>query len=275
MDASLGHTLGATVVEVDQVSFWYDGGAFIPRTNPVLDKVSLTAYEGDFIGLVGPNGGGKTTLLKLILGLLHPFRGSIRVLGRPPREASGWVGYVPQHADFDRHFPIRVEDLVLMGRLHKGPWIRRYRSVDREAAQEALRVVDLENCASRPLGTLSGGQRQRALIARALASQPKLLIMDEPTAGVDSHVEQDVYDLLRRINQGEVTSQGPTTIILVSHDLGFISSYVNRVACLNVRLVCHPTEQITGAVIEDLYRGPVHFVKHNHIVTNRRQSKND
>jgi zinc transport system ATP-binding protein len=176
------------------------------------------------------------------------------------------VGYVPQHTEFDRHFPIRVEDLVLMGRLHRAPRVGGYRSADREAAREALRAVDLEDFGSRPLGTLSGGQCQRALIARALASQPKLLIMDEPTAGVDSHVEQDIYDLLKQINRGTLINQAPTTIILVSHDLGFISSYVNRVACLNVHLVCHPTEQITGAVIEDLYRGPVHIVKHDHIV---------
>ncbi len=253
-------------VEIDRVRFRYKKGVFTHQSCPVLEDVSLVVQEGDFIGLVGPNGGGKTTLLKIILGLLEPEQGSVRVFGRPPKEAAGLLGYVPQHADFDRHFPIRVEELVLMGRLHKAPLFGGYRSRDREAAREALCAVGLAGFEHRPLNTLSGGQYQRAFIARALAGHPKILLMDEPTAGVDSYGEQEIYQLLRQLNQGKLLPNGPTTILTVSHDLGFISSYVNRVACLNLRLVCHPTEQITGAVIEDLYRGSVHMVKHNHIV---------
>lgn len=253
-------------VEINQVSFRYRRGPFRRQDAPVLQEVSLVVHERDFIGLVGPNGGGKTTLLKIILGLLKPEDGWVRVFGRSPKEAAGLVGYVPQHMDFDRHFPIRVEELVLMGRLHQAPLFGRYRSADREAAREALRAVGLAEFGPRPLSSLSGGQYQRVLVARALAGHPKILLMDEPTAGVDSHGEQEIYQILKQLNQGKLLVHGPTTIITVSHDLGFISSYVNRVACLNLRLVCHPTEQITGAVIEDLYRGPVHMVKHNHIM---------
>jgi len=254
------------VVEVNQVYFRYKRGGFTHQGPAILEDVSLSVQKGDFLGVVGPNGAGKTTLVKIILGLLKPDRGVVRVLSRSPEEASSLVGYVPQHTHFDRHFPICVEDLVRMGRLHKAPRIGGYSPADRQAAREALHAVNLEDFRTQPLSALSGGQYQRALIARALANQPEILIMDEPTASVDTHAQQALYDLLQRINRGDLPPHAPVTIILVSHDLGFISSYVNRVACLNVRLVCHPTEQITGTIIKDLYRGPVHIVKHNHIV---------
>jgi len=236
------------VVEIDQVGFAYDGDL-------VLEDVTLTVRDGDFLGVVGPNGSGKTTLLKIILGLIHPLRGKVRVFGRPPDRARHLVGYVPQHADLDSSFPINVTDVILIGRLGKAPRLGRYKKIDRQTAEEAMQEVEIYDLRNRRFGTLSGGQKQRVLMARALVGEPDLLLLDEPTTSVDGRVEQDIYELLKRLNE-------KVTIILVSHDLGFISSYVKHVACVNRRLVCNPTNEITGDVIEACYGGPVHMLKH-------------
>lgn len=237
-------------VELKQVYFRY-------LSDWVLDDVSLTIEEGDFVGLVGPNGGGKTTLLRLVMGMLHPEAGSIRVFGKTPSRAVVSIGYVPQHMGLDRDFPIRVCEVVLSGRLSQSRWGIRYGREDRTHACEALAEVGMEAHWQDHFGSLSGGQRQRVLIARALANQPRLLIMDEPTSNVDSLSQQQIYDLLHRINQR-------CTLVLVSHDLGVVSSHVNKVACLNHRLVTHPTADVDGAVIQDLYGAHVHFVDHAH-----------
>ena len=236
------------VVEIDQVGFAYDGDL-------VLEDVTLTVRDGDFLGVVGPNGSGKTTLLKIILGLIHPLRGKVRVFGRPPDRARHLVGYVPQHADLDSSFPINVTDVILIGRLGKAPRLGRYKKIDRQTAEEAMQEVEIYDLRNRRFGTLSGGQKQRVLMARALVGEPDLLLLDEPTTSVDGRVEQDIYELLKRLNE-------KVTIILVSHDLGFISSYVKHVACVNRRLVCNPTNEITGDVSEACYGGPVHMLKH-------------
>lgn len=236
------------VVEISHVDFAYDGPL-------VLEDISLTVEEGDFLGVVGPNGSGKTTLLKIILGLLHPLRGQVRVFGKTPERARDLISYVPQHAELDTSFPISVMDVVLIGRLGKAPALGRYRKSDRQAAEEAMREAEIETLRNRRFGTLSGGQKQRVLMARALVGKPELLLLDEPTASIDGRVEQGIYELLEKLNER-------ATIVLVSHDLGFISTYVNHVACVNRRLVCNPTRQITGDVIEACYGGPVHMLKH-------------
>jgi zinc transport system ATP-binding protein len=236
------------VVEVDHIDFAYDGTL-------VLEDITLTVQEGDFLGVVGPNGSGKTTLLKIILGLVHPTRGKVRVFGDSPERGRRFIGYVPQHANLDTTFPISVTDVVLIGRLGQAPVLGRYRKIDREAAEEAMHEAEIYDLRNRRFGKLSGGQQQRVLMARALVGKPQLLLLDEPTASIDGRVEQDIYDLLKKLNQ-------KVTIVLVSHDLGFISTYVNRVACVNRRLVCNPTEKITGDVIEACYSGPVHMLKH-------------
>ena len=205
--------------------------------------------------MVGPNGSGKTTLLRILLGLIHPLRGNVRVFGQPPERARHLVGYVPQHADLDSSFPISVVDVVLIGRLGKAPRFGRYRKTDRQAAEEAMEKVEIHDLRNRRFGALSGGQKQRVLMARALVGKPDLLLLDEPTTSIDGRVEQDIYELLKRLNE-------KVTIILVSHDLGFISSYVKHVACVNRRLVCNPTDEITGGVIEACYGAPVHMIKH-------------
>jgi len=236
------------VIEIDMVDFAYDGDL-------ILEDISLTVKEGDFLGVVGPNGSGKSTLLKIILGLIHPLSGTVRVFGQPPEGARHLTGYVPQHADLDSSFPISVKDVVLIGRLGKAPCLGGYRKADRQAAEEAMQEVEIYNLRNQRFGTLSGGQKQRVLMARALVGKPDLLLLDEPTTSVDGRVEQDIYELLKKLNE-------KVTIVLVSHDVGFISTYVNRVACVNRGLSCDRTEHITGDMIEACYGGPVHMLKH-------------
>ncbi len=236
------------VIEIQDVSFGYDGPV-------ILENLNLAVDQGEFLGIVGPNGGGKTTLLKLMLGLLEPDTGVVRVLGRAPSESRRSVGYVPQFVRFRRDFPISVEETVLLGRLGRAPALFGYSSADRDAAERAMRQAEVLAFRRKPLSALSGGELQRVLIARALAAEPELLLLDEPTANIDLRVEKDVFDLLKQLN-------AHATIVVVSHDIGFISRYVTRVACLNRTLICHTTDEITGEVITELYGRPVHMVHH-------------
>jgi zinc transport system ATP-binding protein len=239
-----------SAVSLREVSFSYGGPC-------VLDRVSLEVAENEFIGIVGPNAGGKSTLLKLMLGLLEPLRGQVRVLGQPPERSRSQIGYVPQYPLFSRDFPITVEQTVLMGRLGKSGLFGGYRRRDREMARQAMRETEVADLAARQLSTLSGGQLQRVLMARALACEPRILMLDEPTANIDMRVETEIFDLLKQFNQS-------MTIIVVSHDVGFISGYVNRVACLNRTLICHHTAAIDGDTIRSLYDADVKMVEHRH-----------
>lgn len=239
------------VIQIDDVSFAF------PFSPPVLDHIDLEVTEGEFVGLVGPNGGGKTTLLKIILGLLKPSAGRIRVLGKPPEEGRSEIGYVPQFATFPRNFPISVRDTVLMGRLGKTRPIFGYTRADKTAAEAVMRRAHIQHLGDAPIEALSGGHLQRVLVARALVCEPRILILDEPTANIDLRGEEDIFDLLKEMHR-------QLTIVLVSHDISFISQYVNRVACLNRTLICHGTEVITGEVIERLYGEPVHIIHHTH-----------
>jgi zinc transport system ATP-binding protein len=176
-------------------------------------------------------------------------------MGRVPAEARHAIGYVPQFVTFRRDFPISVEETVLLGRLGLAPTFGGYSKADREAGQQAMAETEVLEFRKRSLSTLSGGELQRVLIARALATDPKLLLLDEPTANIDLRVEKDIFDLLNEINTR-------TTVVVVSHDIGFISRYVKRVACLNRTLICHATSEITGEVIAELYGRPVRMVRH-------------
>jgi len=237
-------------IELQGVDFSYQDAL-------VLQGVDLKVPRGEFLGIVGPNAGGKSTLLKLVLGLLRPQRGRVWVLGSDPGRMRGRIGYVPQYPPFRRDFPINVEQLVLMGRLGAGHWVGGYSRQDRELVAAMLRETGISAQAKRQIGALSGGQLQRALIARALATEPEILVLDEPTANVDSRMEEDLFDLLHRLNQC-------MTILLVSHDIAFITSHVHRVACLNRTLVCHPTSELEGQMIRDLYDSHVCMVDHQH-----------
>jgi zinc transport system ATP-binding protein len=241
---------------VSEVIIALEGVRFGYEETPVLEDISLEIERREFLGIVGPNGSGKTTMLKLILGLLSPQQGRITVFGRPPAQMRQRLGYVPQFATFKRAFPITVRDTVLQGRLGKTRPLFGYRAADREAAGRAMAETDILDLQQRPLADLSGGQRQRVLVARALASEPDVLILDEPTANIDPRVEAGVFDLLKRLNER-------VTVIVVSHDIGFISNYITRVACLNRRLVCHSTSMITGELIQELYGNPMQMVHHD------------
>jgi zinc transport system ATP-binding protein len=221
----------------------------------VLEDVNLSVYEGDFVGLIGPNGGGKTTLLRVLLGLLPPMRGEVRVLGRPVKEGRRAIGYVPQVIEFDRDFPISVWDVARMGRLGHRGLLKRYTAEDGAVVAEALRQVELFDLRHRPIGALSGGQRQRAYIARALATQPQILLLDEPTSSVDPQVSGNIYELLRKLNDR-------VTILLVSHDMSAISSYVKTVGCLNRRLFYHGGQQLTAEMLEMAYQCPIDLIAH-------------
>jgi zinc transport system ATP-binding protein len=236
------------VITVENVSYAYDN-------LPILSNVDLTVHAHDFLAIVGPNAGGKTTLLKLILGLLKPTSGHIHVFGQDPARARARIGYMPQHASLDPLFPVSVSDVVLMGRLTGGK-IGFFNRRDKETAVEALRKVEMHDLSFRPFSALSGGQQQRVLIARALVSNPELLILDEPTSHVDMAVETELYEILSSLNT-------QMTIVLVSHDLGFVSQYVKNVACVNKLVRVHPTCEISGEMINEIYGTDVHMVRHD------------
>jgi zinc transport system ATP-binding protein len=247
-----------SIIELRNVSFAYNGTS-------VLDDVTLTIGARESVCMVGPNGGGKTTLLRLVLGQLRPTKGTVRVFGRSPEQVRLRMGYMPQHAQYDPQFPATVMDIVLMGRLG-GPgllgrlgWFSRE---DRRAALEALARVHLDDLASRPFAALSGGQRQRVLIARALCCEPELLLLDEPTANVDTLVEARLFEVLQELARS-------MTVVVVSHDLGFVSNLAENVLCVNRRVVAHPTSQITGELIREMYGGDVRMVRHSDVVCHR------
>ncbi len=240
---------GESVIALEHVSYAYNGVR-------VLEDVSFDVHEREFISIVGPNGGGKTTLLKLILGLLPPASGVVRVFGDSPGRARHRLGYTPQHASYDPQFPVTVLDVVLMGRLGQR-WGGRYSRADRHAAMEALEEMRLQDACGEPFCSLSGGQQQRALIARALVSSPDLLLLDEPTSSMDLAVESRLFGILQELNRR-------MTILMVSHDLGFVSSIVRSVICVNREVVFHPTSDITGEIIKEVYGGDYRMIRHDH-----------
>jgi len=237
------------IIKVENLAFSYNG-------ENVLENVNLAINEQEFIWIVGPNGGGKTTLLKLLIGLLKPDSGSIDILGQSPQKARKYIGYMPQHVSLDEQFPIDVMDVVLMGLLGNGEPVGPYRSSDTEAALEALRQVGLYEKRSQPFSSLSGGQRRRLLIARALVGQPKILLLDEPTANLDSASEQELFKLLQELNS-------QLTIVLVSHDPAFVSEYVKRVVCVNRHVHEHPTTAVSGSYVSEFYGDNRRIVRHD------------
>ena len=235
---------------IEMASVWFGYG-----DRPVLEGVDLAIGPREFVSLVGPNGGGKSTLLKLALGLLTPQRGRVRLLGQEPAQARWRVGYMPQFAQLDPQFPVTLIDVVLMGRLRGLAPVGPFGAAHRRAAEAALSEVGLFEERKRSFAALSGGQRQRGLIARALACEPELLLLDEPTANLDMKVEEQLYDLLSQLSRR-------LTVVLVSHDVGFVSQFVQRVVCVNRRVSVHSTSQITGEVISELYGRDVRMVHH-------------
>ncbi|MFX0194989.1 MAG: metal ABC transporter ATP-binding protein [Candidatus Hodarchaeota archaeon] len=222
---------------------------------PTLEAITLSVKQQDFLGIIGPNGGGKTTLLKVLLGLVKPSRGTITVLGGPPEQTRKYVGYVPQYTLFDPEFPISAWDVVLMGRLGRTCRFRRYTKEDRRITRHMLQFVEMEEFRDHPLAKLSGGQKQRVLIARALVTEPKLLLLDEPTANIDPEMQTHIYDLLHELNE-------KIPIILVSHDIGALSEHVNKIACLNQRLFYHNSKELTEEMLQGAYSCAVQLIAH-------------
>jgi zinc transport system ATP-binding protein len=229
-----------------------------------LEHIDLRVTEGTFLGLIGPNGGGKTTLLKCILGLLKPDSGTVLVMGEPaghPR-TRGLLGYVPQEPVTDFGFPVSIYDVVMMGRYPRlGPF-RRATSEDHEAVRKALNQVGVAELANRAIGALSGGQRQRAFIARALSSEPRILLLDEPMAGVDAKAQNQFYRLL-----GKLREELSLTVVLVSHDIGVIPYYTEEIACVNQTLHLHgkPDEVLTSESLRQAYGCEVELLVHGKI----------
>ena len=235
------------VINLRNVWVHYDG-------TPVLEDVSITVYQHDFLGIIGPNGGGKSTLLRVMLGLVKPSRGEVRVLGGDPEHNRRYIGYVPQYSLFDINFPINVRDVVLTGRAGHALF-RRYTDQDKELAYNALKMVDMLPFENRQIGELSGGQRQRVFIARALAAGPKVLLLDEPAAGIDARMQTEFYELLEKLKE-------KMAIVIVSHDITAISIYVDTIACLNRKLFYHGSKEITPEDLMATYQCPVELIAH-------------
>lgn len=251
-------------VELRGIGFSYGEATF-------LEDVNLTVEAGDFLGIIGPNGSGKTTLLRIMLGLLPPSKGTVALFGQSPAAFHTWrrIGYVPQKAILDPALPATVEEVVSTGLLPP-LWTRLRLPAGRHGADawartirihESLALVGMEAHAATRIGRLSAGQQQRVLIARALASNPEILILDEPTTGIDPEVQTGFYALLRRLNR-----ERKVTLVLVSHDIGVVAKEVTKLACLNRRLLFdgRPTDFFTDSAFTALYGRSVQMVVHEH-----------
>jgi zinc transport system ATP-binding protein len=238
-----------TAIHIDNLTVYYGD-------TPALKNVSLDVNQGEFLGIIGPNGGGKSTLLKAILGLTPITSGKIQILSKEISNSRVSIGYVPQFATMDRRFPISALEVVLTGRIKSGlSLFMRYSKTDKRIAYQQLERVGIEKLADRQISKLSGGEFQRLLIARALTINPKLLLLDEPTASVDAISRDQIYDLLEDLNK-------EMTIVLVTHDLLAVSSKVRKLACLNGYLVYHGEPQLNEHIVKELYGCPVDLIAH-------------
>lgn len=231
-------------LSVRQLSFLYE------KQRPVLENLSFSAKRGEFIGIFGPNGGGKTTLLRLLLGLLKPSQGAIEILGASPSTVSHRVGYVPQMRRFDPQFPISVMEVVLQGRLSHHRKFGGFSETDRALAHSALHNVGLGDRTNFPFGKLSGGQVQRTLLARALVAEPEILLLDEATAGIDAQAVKEILDFLLAL-------KGKMTILLVTHQLQEVARDMDRLFCINRQLTIYSPEQVCEHYALGLYHPPL------------------
>lgn len=238
------------IIEIKNLSAGYDG-----RT--VLRDVNLTIYEHDFLGVIGPNGGGKTTLIKCILGLLKPFGGEILFHSQLPSSGKEQLsmGYLPQYNSIDRKFPITVEEVILSGLSSQKPLASRFTAAHREKARSVIARMGLEGMEDRAIGALSGGQLQRALLGRAIISDPEVVILDEPSTYIDKRFEARLYELLAEINR-------ECAIILVSHDIGTVLQQVKSIACVNETLDYHPDTGVTEEWLERNFHCPIELLGH-------------
>lgn len=233
-------------VEIKNVSLKYN-------EHLILDDICLNIGERDFMAIIGPNGGGKSTLLKLILGILKPDSGKIKVFGKDPVKARDSMGYLPQNIKFDPDFPINVFETVLTGRYHG--LFKGYTDEDSAAVLKVLEDMEISDLKDRQISKLSGGQMQRVFIARAIVREPKLLIMDEPMASIDPEMQSSFYKLMSDLKD-------KMAIILVSHDVGAVSTHVDKIACLNRKLYYHGDVEDSAHGLEEIYHCPIELISH-------------
>lgn len=243
--------MNENIIEITGVNFNQDASR-------ILEDINLEIKRGEFLGIIGPNGAGKTTLLKIMLGLIKPTSGTIRLFGEDIHHFKDWykIGYIPQHAlNYDANFPVNVFEVVSMGRFSKKGFFKNLGKEDMQVIDDVLGIVGMKEYKNRRIGELSGGQQQRVFIARALASQPELLILDEPTIGVDIAGQKEFYDFLEKLNK-----EKKITLVLVTHDISNITSHVGKLACINKKMFygCHP-EELFGYAPEGMK-----FVHHLH-----------
>lgn len=227
-----------SVIKADGIYFSYN------KQNNVLTDINFEVMKNDYVGIIGPNGGGKSTMLKIILGLLVPDKGQISVFGLNPKKARDKIGYVPQYSKIDINYPISVWDVVMSGLLGNKRLGSSFNKSEKTKAEKILKQLKLFKLRNRAIGELSGGQRQRVIIARALVRNPKLLLLDEPTNNIDEASGWDLYELLHKLNKH-------VTIIIVSHDVDIISRYVKKIFCLNNQMVCNDATKITSEEINE------------------------
>ena len=221
----------------------------------VLRNISLDVWENDFLGIIGPNGGGKTTLLKVILGLLAPKEGTLRFFQGEKETRELKIGYLPQMSLIDRKFPISVHEVIASGLAAEKPRFRGYRPEQLQRVDEVIRQMGLEKLQKRSIAELSGGQLQRVLLGRSIVSRPQVLILDEPNSYVDKRFESKFYPLLSEINK-------ESAIILVSHDIGTVLSMVKNIACVNETLHYHPGADVSADWLDKTYACPIELVGH-------------
>jgi len=236
---------------------------FSARGQQILSQISFQIFNGDYIAIIGPNGGGKTTLIRMLLGLDKPTNGLVKIFGKDKKEFKKWdkIGYVPQRASLvDANFPATVLDIVKMGRTAKRSIFSKMTQEDSDAVEDAIKRMDIENLKNKMVGTLSGGQRQRVMIARALASKPEILILDEPNTGVDMVSQKRFYGLLSKLNKEE-----NMTILFITHDIGVIADDIGRLFTINQKAtICNnPKEALSCEEVSELYGIEAHLI-HNH-----------
>lgn len=246
------------IIELKDVSFSYNG------EENIVEHITLDVHKGDYLGIIGPNGGGKTTILKLMLGLLKPTTGSVFLFGEHISNFKHWskIGYVPQKVvNFDSNFPVTVREVVEMGRISKKGLFNSLTSHDETLVKQALEQVEMWSFRDRIIGDLSGGQQQRVFIARALATQPDVIFLDEPTIGIDLKTQEEFYALLKKLNH-----ELHLTLILVSHDFDVVAHETTELACVNKTLLydSDPKDFIKNDGLKKMYGEQVKLILHNH-----------
>ena len=239
------------LIQITDLSASYDN-------KTVLSHINLTVYEQDFLGVIGPNGGGKTTLVKAILGLHQPDNGQIRFFRNEKETPEINMGYLPQYNSIDKKFPISVYEVVLSGLSKQKSLFKRYSKEQHEQVREIIARMGLEGCEDRAIGQLSGGQLQRAMLGRALVSNPEVVILDEPNTYIDKRFEAKLYELLEEINRERA-------IILVSHDIGTVLQNVKTIACVNETLDYHPDTEVPAEWLEEHFGCPIELLGHGHL----------